>query len=104
MKDHTNELVCKTRTIGAEASRFVESIAGATCAGVGAVTSKAHDSGLRVLMMSRLFDRLRTQFRLLTHGCDHCGRRLTTTEDGYLCDACDDEWCEVVGRVSEGER
>lgn len=50
--------------------------------------------------MTHLLDRIRTQLRLLLHGCDHCGRRFTATEDGYLCAECDDEWCEVVGRVS----
>lgn len=43
-----------------------------------------------------MFDRIRTQLRLLIHGCDMCGRRFVTTEDGYLCDACDDVWCETI--------
>lgn len=50
--------------------------------------------------MTRLLDRIRTQLRLLLHGCDQCGQRLTTTEDGYLCDACDEAWGEMVGRAS----
>lgn len=53
------------------------------------------------MRLNNFLDRLRTQLRLLWHGCRDCGSRFTATEDGYYCNRCDDFYAALLRTASD---